>query len=135
LKFKGRLVYEQLLPEAYRYMNLQPEARLSRRREGKRASETAEERETWLFKRRGRFGARRASQSAIQRERDLQQRREQVLRETVGEGETHLQRMWDWLLRHTRRGSSSTNAAEAGVRDSWGQTLSSERTMIAMGPF
>jgi len=80
-------VYEQLGPEAYRYMNLQPEARLSRRREGKRASETAEERETWLFKRRGRFRTRRASQSAIQRERDLQQRREQVLRETVEEGD------------------------------------------------
>ena len=70
------------------------EARLSRRRERerqRRASETAEERETRLSKRRVRDRARRASQSTIQRERDSRQRRQQGLRESVEERETHLQ--------------------------------------------
>ena len=69
------------------------EERVSCRRE-RRATETAEERETRLFKRRARGRARRASQTAIiQRKRDLQQGREQVLRETVEERETRLQRL------------------------------------------
>ena len=72
------------------------DSRRSRRRERERrlhALETAEQKEARLAKRRLRDGAQRVSQSAVQRERTVQQRRERLIYETPENRQTRLLRM------------------------------------------
>ena len=72
------------------------DSRRSRRRERERrlrALETAEQKEARLAKRRLRDRAQRVSQSTVQRERTVQQRRERLIHETPENRQTRLLRM------------------------------------------